>query len=263
MFRMDNWKCSMGALVFAAFMAQPATAQEIYIGVYGGGGGVNLDGTSTSTRQTGFANQFIDVPGMVTIEGETYFGSNETRVEQIITTTVSHKASAAFTGGGLIGMRFGQFRGELDTGVTSFKIDRTTRTRHQLSPLNPMYDILSDDAETAKRHEIAQLEHDIASQNAIETDSFRANAVTVTANALLDIKWDNESLWTPYLGGGLGVGWISDDGVFVWNLQAGVSYNLSEKSQMIVGYKFERLEDTEYGDLDSHLGRVGLIVSLQ
>ena len=68
MFRMDNWKCSMGALVFAAFMAQPAAAQEIYIGVYGGGGGVNLDGTTQSRRTTGYRDVTIDLPRETTAD---------------------------------------------------------------------------------------------------------------------------------------------------------------------------------------------------
>jgi opacity protein-like surface antigen len=64
---------------------------------------------------------------------------------------------------------------------------------------------------------------------------------SVLGNLYLDIP--TNTIITPYVGGGVGYGWVSgggggdDDGV-AWALTAGASVNLSESADIDIGYRF-------------------------
>ena len=60
----------------------------------------------------------------------------------------------------------------------------------------------------------------------------------------------------PYVAGG--IGWVNSDVAFAWNLQSGLNLRFNNKPTGFVGYRFQRIEGTDFGDLDSHVGRVGL-----
>lgn len=75
---------------------------------------------------------------------------------------------------------------------------------------------------------------------------------TVSVNFLYDIT--NYGGWTPYIGGGLGAAYhrlsdfsapadaVSGDDVhFTWNVQAGVSYDITKNFKIDAGYRFSDL----------------------
>lgn len=88
-----------------------------------------------------------------------------------------------------------------------------------------------------------------ASANGAKLD-IHANALTVMANAYYD--FDTGTKFSPYLGFGLGYTHVSvdttpEDGIdtakinhdgFVWNLGAGVSYNIDENWAVDLGYRW-------------------------
>ncbi len=87
------------------------------------------------------------------------------------------------------------------------------------------------------------------------------NVHTIMANVYYDFY--NESAFTPYVGGGLGVGFLDGDfetngvhvgstkiqnTVFAFNLGAGVGYNINESLTADLGYRYLNLGtgDTDY-----------------
>lgn len=68
-------------------------------------------------------------------------------------------------------------------------------------------------------------------------------------NMLYDIE--NGSDITPYLGGGLGVGWIeeADGSEFAYQLLAGINYAVTERADLILGYRYAGMTDADQ-DID-------------
>ena len=70
-----------------------------------------------------------------------------------------------------------------------------------------------------------------------------ADMSTTTVLGNLYFDWANDSAFTPYVGAGVGYGWVddtpsgSDDG-FAYGLAAGVSMGLFDKVDLDVGYRF-------------------------
>jgi outer membrane autotransporter protein len=95
---------------------------------------------------------------------------------------------------------------------------------------------------------------------------------TATANAFYDIN--TGTAFTPYLGGGIGVGHQSADNVtvagipvgnadstdFMWMVEAGVSYALSKNLSIVPAYRYMQIQDGGSGSDDSafHLFKIGL-----
>lgn len=111
----------------------------------------------------------------------------------------------------------------------------------------------------------------------------------ITATFLLANGWfdvENDSLFTPYLGGGLGVGWADGDtdiGTapngygpgemgFAFQIGAGVKMELSEHVALDLGYRFKSIQNIDFeddaggniyanGDVNSHNAQLGLTYS--
>jgi opacity protein-like surface antigen len=69
----------------------------------------------------------------------------------------------------------------------------------------------------------------------------KLNTQVVLGNVYFD--WKNDSMFTPYVGGGLGYGWASgvgfnDDKGFAAGLAAGVSVDMTNNLALDVGYRF-------------------------
>ena len=70
-----------------------------------------------------------------------------------------------------------------------------------------------------------------------------ADMSTTTVLGNLYFDWANDSAFTPYVGAGLGYGWVDDtpsgnDSGIAYGLAAGVSMGLTDNIDLDVGYKF-------------------------
>ena len=109
----------------------------------------------------------------------------------------------------------------------------------------------------------------------------KMNATYLLVNTWVD--WNNESPFTPYAGGGLGIGWANgntlwfsdqgyDDGEigFAFQLGAGLKYDISDYVSFDLGYRFKGIADIDFqntnpatapfegGDLYSNNVQLGL-----
>ena len=115
--------------------------------------------------------------------------------------------------------------------------------------------------------------------------SGRISATYLLANVWLDMK--NESAFTPYAGGGLGVGWVHgniDYGSgyghgngkntdFAFQLGVGVKYAFSDNLSLDLGYRYKSIVNVDFknhdptrndltgGDVSSHNIQLGLTYS--
>lgn len=74
-----------------------------------------------------------------------------------------------------------------------------------------------------------------------DTGGADLGVTTVLGNMYFD--WANESVFTPYVGAGVGYGWANFDGApdddgFAYALQAGVGVDLTEHIVLDAGYRF-------------------------
>jgi opacity protein-like surface antigen len=72
------------------------------------------------------------------------------------------------------------------------------------------------------------------------------NMTTALGNLYVDIP--TESIFTPYVGGGLGYGWANienaeDKSGLTYSLMAGVSIDLSESVELDAGYRYREIVD--------------------
>jgi opacity protein-like surface antigen len=86
------------------------------------------------------------------------------------------------------------------------------------------------------------------------------DTTTVLGNLYFD--WANDSAFTPYVGAGVGYGWVNGDGApddsgFAYGLTAGVAVDLTDRLALDVGYRFRDIAiDGE--DPMEHQASVGL-----
>jgi opacity protein-like surface antigen len=89
------------------------------------------------------------------------------------------------------------------------------------------------------------------------------STATVLGNLYFD--WANDTMFTPYLGGGVGYGFvdgsggIADDDGLAYGAAAGVAVGLTDNLDLDVGYRF-RMIDISGGDTQEHQGTVGMRV---
>jgi opacity protein-like surface antigen len=90
------------------------------------------------------------------------------------------------------------------------------------------------------------------------------SATYMLGNVWLDIP--TQTAFTPYIGGGLGVGWATADvsfngnifgygpnksgGALAYQVGAGVKFNVSQNIDLDIGYRFKGLGKTDFYDLD-------------
>lgn len=86
---------------------------------------------------------------------------------------------------------------------------------------------------TFKKYEFA----DIADED--------ARTHTMMFNMLYDIESGSDI--TPYLGGGLGVGWLEefDGSEFAYQFLAGINYAVTERADLILGYRYAGMTDAD------------------
>ncbi len=72
------------------------------------------------------------------------------------------------------------------------------------------------------------------------------NIHTIMANGVYDIT--NNSMFTPYLGVGVGVGWEeeAEGAEFAYQLLAGINYEVAPKADLIFGYRYTGVTDLDY-----------------
>lgn len=73
-----------------------------------------------------------------------------------------------------------------------------------------------------------------------------ARTHTMMLNMLYDLE--HGSTITPYLGGGLGIGWLEDvDGSeFAYQFLAGVNLEVTKRTDLILGYRYAGMTDADY-----------------
>lgn len=90
----------------------------------------------------------------------------------------------------------------------------------------------------------------------------KISATYLMGNLWLDFK--NDSLFTPYAGGGIGAGWAEGDSHFdnaafgygkanvglAYQLGAGVKFDVSETMAVDLGYRYKSIVDIDFADLD-------------
>ncbi len=66
------------------------------------------------------------------------------------------------------------------------------------------------------------------------------------SNLVYDIQ--NNSMFTPYLGVGVGVGWEgeAEGAEFAYQLLAGISYEVFSRNELIFGYRYTGMTDLDY-----------------
>jgi opacity protein-like surface antigen len=89
------------------------------------------------------------------------------------------------------------------------------------------------------------------------------STTTLMGNAYLD--WSNDTMFTPYVGAGIGYGWVNGSGTasdrdgLALGLASGVAIDLTENLSMDVGYRFRDIM-VSGSDVYEHQGTVGLRV---
>lgn len=108
----------------------------------------------------------------------------------------------------------------------------------------------------------------VAIDNVSRTDGFTLNGsgqdrhYTFMANAFAD--WDNETVFTPFVGGGLGAAYVNHDVIFTrpnrnntivsddhtwsfaYQLMAGVSWSINPRWSMEMMYRYYQIDDREH-----------------
>lgn len=79
-------------------------------------------------------------------------------------------------------------------------------------------------------------------------DSYDVSLVapqTLFVNLYYD--FENESNFTPYIGGGIGAAFVGVDSNFAWNVGAGLTYDISECVALNLGYRYN-----SYGQFENN-----------
>lgn len=71
---------------------------------------------------------------------------------------------------------------------------------------------------------------------------------TVMANLVYDIQ--NNTMITPYLGAGVGVGWEgeAEGAEFAYQFLAGINVEMSSQNELIFGYRYTGMTDLDYNE---------------
>jgi opacity protein-like surface antigen len=105
---------------------------------------------------------------------------------------------------------------------------------------------------------------DFAGGSSTYSASGDVSATYLLANAWIDIE--NDSSFTPYIGGGLGYGWADakttfdgspfgygdGEGGFAFQLGAGVKFDLTESASIDLGYRFKSIQNIDFKDSDGN-----------
>jgi opacity protein-like surface antigen len=89
------------------------------------------------------------------------------------------------------------------------------------------------------------------------------STTTVLGNAYFD--WKNDSMFTPYVGGGLGYGWVDGSGTasnrdgLAYGLASGVAVDLTTNLSVDVGYRFRGI-NVKGANPYEHQATIGLRV---
>jgi len=90
-----------------------------------------------------------------------------------------------------------------------------------------------------------EIEYTYRKHEFADVSDVNARTHTMILNMLYDIE--SGSAITPYLGGGLGVGWLEDaDGSeFAYQFLAGINYAVAERTDLILGYRYAGMTDVD------------------
>lgn len=92
----------------------------------------------------------------------------------------------------------------------------------------------------------AELEYALRTDATFEYDNrdrVARTPQTIFANFYVDFH--NETPFTPYMGGGVGMGIIGENTNFAWNVGGGVAYNIVDDWDIDLGYRYASLGQFE------------------
>jgi opacity protein-like surface antigen len=174
-----------------------------------------------------------------------------------------------------------------DTGLSDYDYSLNTKTGYIVGGAIGMrvWDPLRAEVELSyARWKADDYTFDAASSGGGEADG-HVSATYLLANLWFDVNTD--TAFTPYLGGGAGVGWATADTIFAdddrygygdgelgfaFQLGAGLKFGLAENIALDVGYRFKGILDVDFdargksvdivsyegGDLYSHNVQAGI-----
>lgn len=223
------------AIIVAALAAAPAAAQDYYGSV--SIGGVILDDSDNSGA---FSSDFLTGTG-TTIPNNTPLPAG-TSVGWTTEFDTGWTASAAF------GRRFSNgLRGEVELAYQSNDVDTHNNVQAAGIPLdNEDVGVLISGA-PQQGATVGQVVAD--GQGSVDTTFLMAN---------IYYDFTQYGAFTPYVGAGVGVGFVNvdyspsgvgivddDDTVLAYQLMAGASYDLSERTAVFAQYRYRATEDVE------------------
>lgn len=223
------------AAIVAALIATPAAAQEFYGSVSVGGVMLNDSDNSGS-----FSSDFLTGTG-------TTIGNN-TPLPAGASVGWTTEFDTGYTLSAAIGRRFANgLRGEVELAYQNNDVDTHNNVQAAGIPLdNEDVGVLISGAPPQG-----------ATVGAIVGDG-RGSVETTFLMANLYYDFTQYGAFTPYVGAGLGVGFVNvdyapsgvgivndDETVFAYQLVAGASYDLSDRTALFVQYRYRATEDVE------------------
>ena len=230
-----------------------------------GGGPNGGNGCYRSTDLTRINVQIAQRPGPQPDPDNLGITNSILAYEIETTEQTTYDAGLLGLGGVVIGYKLGQLRAELDAGVNVFEVTRSTTitTTRRIRRETIVPEGVEPQFAEAHERQLDRAEQSLRNQSpptgtatAVNRSTERQNAWIGSINALYDIPLDTTI--TPYVGGGAGIALINSDESFAWNVQAGLQTEIGKSVTLSMGYRYQRIEDTEFGDLQGHSGLVGL-----
>ena len=221
--------------VGALALVSTASAQDTYFSVSGGGSFL-MD----SSNQGAFVGDFTTGEGTTVPAGAVLPDGTAVGWDTDFNT--------GWTVNGALGRDFGFVRGELEVGYQSNGVN--THTGVNAGGI----DLTNEDAAVLITGQATNLGVSVGDLVAAGEGDVRT--VFLMANAIID--FDNSSPFTPYVGGGVGVGFVDvnyapsattiiDDSStqFAYQVMGGVEYEVSPKTSLFAGYRYRATSDAE------------------
>jgi len=219
---------SVAAVLGLTVAAAPVHAQDNYVSLSGGAAWLNdsdNEGDFTGPFTTGAGTTIpagTGLPSGAAVGWETEFDTG-------------------FTVSGAVGRKYGNARAELEVAYQKNDIDTHSNVSAAGIALG------AEDAGVLVTGATSNLGVSVA--NLVADGRGEVETIYLMANAYYDFAIDSKL--TPYLGAGLGVGFVDvnyapsgvtiiddDDTVLAYQVMAGVSYDVSEAIALFAGYKY-------------------------
>ncbi len=220
------------ALVGGMLAGAPASAQNYYVTLSGGGAFLN-----DSQNIGAFVGDFTTGAGTAIPAG--------TVLPDGTAVGWDTQFDTGYALSGAVGRGFGLFRGELEVAYQNNGVDTHTGVAAGGIPLA---------AEDAGVLITGSSNLGVTVGDLVSAGQGDVSTVFVMANAIADLNIGGPI--TPYIGGGIGVGFVDvtyapsattiiDDNStqFAWQIMAGLAYDIAPKTELFAGYRYRATTD--------------------